>query len=70
MALHLAAHSLSDEPTSNITALHLNSSSSLFATSTTNGWVIYRSNPLEVVSRRGEHSLSLSLTLQLIPLSE
>ncbi|GAA5902157.1 hypothetical protein JCM6882_006716 [Rhodosporidiobolus microsporus] len=65
MALHLPAHSLSDEPTSNIRGLHLNSSASLFATSTTDGWVVYRTNPLEVVTRRDLPDSSLRLVLPL-----
>ncbi|GAA5831808.1 hypothetical protein JCM11251_003893 [Rhodosporidiobolus azoricus] len=65
MALHLPAHSLSDEPTSNIRGLHLNSSASLFSTSTTDGWVVYRTNPLEVVTRRDLPDSSLRLVLPL-----
>ncbi|BGP21803.1 Phosphatidylinositol 3,5-bisphosphate-binding protein [Rhodotorula toruloides] len=49
MALHLPAHTLSDEEPSPVTAVHLNSDGSLFATSTTRGWVVYRTNPLEVI---------------------
>lgn len=65
MALHLAAHSLSDEPLSNITNLTLNSSSSLFSTSTSDGWIIYNSNPLKVVTRRGNALLLYLLHSQL-----
>ncbi|GAA5892737.1 hypothetical protein JCM5296_004009 [Sporobolomyces johnsonii] len=65
MALHLPAHSLSDEQRSNVTGVHLNSSSSLFATSTTEGWVVYRTNPLEVVTRRDLPNSSLRIVLPL-----
>ncbi|GAA5857271.1 hypothetical protein JCM8547_009408 [Rhodosporidiobolus lusitaniae] len=65
MALHLPAHSLSDEPSSNITGLALNSTSSLFATATTDGWVVYRTNPLEMVTRRDLPDSSLRLVLPL-----
>lgn len=65
MALHLPAHSLSDEPSSNVTHLLLNSSSSLFATSTTAGWLIYRLNPLEVLSHHDLPNASLRFVLPL-----
>ena len=61
MALHLPAHSLSDAPPSPVTGVHLNADGSVFATSTTEGWVVYRTQPLEVLTRRGAlYSLSLS----------
>lgn len=52
MALHLPAHSLSDAPPSPLTGVHLNADGSLFATSTVEGWVVYRTQPLEVLTRR------------------
>jgi hypothetical protein len=54
MALHLAAHTLSDEPRSPVTNVHLNADATLFASSTIEGWVIYQTNPLQVVSRKGD----------------
>lgn len=63
MALHLPAHTLSDEEPSPVTAVHVNSDGSLFATSTTRGWVVYRTNPLEVVTRRGAHTSTTSLVM-------
>ncbi|BGO96789.1 hypothetical protein RTG_00374 [Rhodotorula toruloides ATCC 204091] len=65
MALHLPAHTLSDEKPSPVTAVHLNSDGSLFATSTTRGWVVYRTNPLEVVTRRDLPDSSLKIVLPL-----
>jgi WD repeat-containing protein 45 len=54
MALHLPAHTLADEARSPILGVSFNSSgSSSFATATTEGWVVYRTEPLEVLSRRG-----------------
>ncbi|BGP04932.1 Phosphatidylinositol 3,5-bisphosphate-binding protein [Rhodotorula toruloides] len=65
MALHLPAHTLSDEEPSPVTAVHVNSDGSLFATSTTRGWVVYRTNPLEVVTRRDLPDSSLKIVLPL-----
>lgn len=54
MALHLPAHTLADEARSPILGVSFNSSgSSSFATATTEGWVVYRTEPLEVLSRQG-----------------
>lgn len=56
MALHLPAHTLADEARSPILGVSFNSSgSSSFATATTEGWVVYRTDPLEVLSRRGRY---------------
>lgn len=60
MALKLPAHQLSDAPQSDIVGITFNASSSLFATSTSEGWVIYRTEPLAVISRRGEQLPSLA----------
>ncbi|BGP29006.1 Phosphatidylinositol 3,5-bisphosphate-binding protein [Rhodotorula toruloides] len=65
MALHLPAHTLSDEEPSPVTAVHLNSDGSVFATSTTRGWVVYRTNPLEAVTRRDLPDSSLKIVLPL-----
>ncbi|GAA5980380.1 hypothetical protein JCM10908_001633 [Rhodotorula pacifica] len=65
MALHLAAHTLSDEPRSPITNVHLNSDCTLFASSTLEGWVIYQTNPLQVISRKDLADSSLSICLPL-----
>ncbi|TNY21337.1 hypothetical protein DMC30DRAFT_203361, partial [Rhodotorula diobovata] len=65
MALHLPAHSLSDAPPSPLTGVHLNADGSLFATSTVEGWVVYRTQPLEVLTRRHVPNASLRLVLPL-----
>ncbi|GAA5989444.1 hypothetical protein JCM11641_007907 [Rhodosporidiobolus odoratus] len=65
MALHLPAHTLSDEPTSNITRLALNSTDAHFGAATTDGWAIYTTNPLETVIRRDLPDASLRLVLPL-----
>ncbi|BGP44956.1 Phosphatidylinositol 3,5-bisphosphate-binding protein [Rhodotorula kratochvilovae] len=65
MALHLPAHSLSDAPPSPVTGVHLNASGTLFATSTVEGWVVYRTQPLEVVTRRDLPNASLRIVLPL-----
>ncbi|GAA5955244.1 hypothetical protein JCM3765_003256 [Sporobolomyces pararoseus] len=65
MALHLPGHTLSDAPPSNVKGLHLNSSGSLFATSTTEGWVVYQTNPLQPVTRRDLPNSSLGIVLPL-----
>ncbi|GAA6035120.1 hypothetical protein JCM8097_006371 [Rhodosporidiobolus ruineniae] len=65
MALHLAAHALSDEPQSNITHLALVPSSSLFASATTDGWNIYRTNPLTPLSQRDLPDSSLRFVVPL-----
>lgn len=62
MALKLPAHQLSDAPHSDIAGITFNSSSSFFSTSTSQGWVIYRTEPLAIISRRGEGELSSSQT--------
>lgn len=62
MALHLAAHTLADEARSPILGVNFNScSSNSFATATKEGWVIYRTQPLEVLSRRGGLASSVAL---------
>ncbi|KWU45386.1 WD40 repeat-like protein [Rhodotorula sp. JG-1b] len=65
MALHLAAHTLSDEPRSPVTNVHLNADATLFASSTVEGWVIYQTNPLQVVSRKDLADSSLSICVPL-----
>ncbi|KPV78633.1 uncharacterized protein RHOBADRAFT_51078 [Rhodotorula graminis WP1] len=65
MALHLPAHTLSDAPPSPITGVHLNADRSVFATSTTEGWVVYRTQPLEVLTRRDLPDASLRIVLPL-----
>ncbi|GAA5890251.1 hypothetical protein JCM8208_002752 [Rhodotorula glutinis] len=65
MALHLPAHSLQDAPPSPITGVHLNADGSAFATSTTEGWVVYRTQPLEVLTRRDLPDASLRIVLPL-----
>jgi len=61
MALHLASHQLSDAQPSNITGLHFNANGSLFATSTLEGWIIYRTNPLQIITKRGEYPFYSSI---------
>ncbi|GAA5994725.1 uncharacterized protein JCM10292_004315 [Rhodotorula paludigena] len=65
MALRLPAHSLSDAPASPITGVHLNADGSLFATATLEGWVVYRTNPLQVITRRDLPDSSLRIVLPL-----
>ncbi|GAA5879269.1 hypothetical protein JCM3774_006420 [Rhodotorula dairenensis] len=65
MALHLAAHTLSDDPRSPVTNVHLNADGTLFACSTVHGWVIHSTNPLQVVSRKDLADSSLSICLPL-----
>ncbi|GAA5842410.1 hypothetical protein JCM9279_005375 [Rhodotorula babjevae] len=65
MALHLPAHSLSDAPPSPVTGVHLNPDGSVFSTSTTEGWVVYRTQPLEVLTRRDLPDASLRIVLPL-----
>lgn len=63
MAIHLPAHTLGDEPRTSVLGVYLNSAgapSSTFATAIENGWAVYRTNPLELLSRR---SMSSSLDL-------
>lgn len=57
MALHLPAHTIGDEPRKSVLGVNFNSAgspSSTFATATEHGWSMYRTNPLELLSRRGE----------------
>ncbi|GAA6007650.1 hypothetical protein JCM11491_003912 [Sporobolomyces phaffii] len=63
MALHLAAHTLSDAVPSNILGVHLNASGTLFGTSTSEGWVVYRTHPLAAVTRRHVAEASLGLVV-------
>lgn len=52
--MNLPLHLLLDEAPSPIRNVSFSADGSLFSTSTTDGWVVYRTNPLEVISRRGE----------------
>ncbi|GAA6053509.1 hypothetical protein JCM3770_000301 [Rhodotorula araucariae] len=65
MALHLPAHSLSNEPPSPVTGVHLNSDGSVFSTSTVQGWIVYRTQPLQVLTRRDLPDASLRIVLPL-----
>ncbi|GAA6058579.1 hypothetical protein JCM10212_007018 [Sporobolomyces blumeae] len=65
MALHLPAHTLQDAPPSNITGLTLNAPTSLFATGTLGGWIVYRTFPLEVMTRKDLPNASLRIVLPL-----
>lgn len=51
--MNLPPYTLSDEPPSPILNVTLNNNSNHFATSTTEGWVVYSTSPLAVISRRG-----------------
>ncbi|GAA6005689.1 hypothetical protein JCM10207_005296 [Rhodosporidiobolus poonsookiae] len=65
MALHLPAHSLSDEIPSNILRLSLNSNGCLFATATLEGWAVYATNPLQTRLLRDLPNASLNFVLPL-----
>ncbi|GAA5943903.1 uncharacterized protein JCM15063_006542 [Sporobolomyces koalae] len=65
MALHLPAHTLQDAPPSNLTGIHLNADGSVFAASTTEGWIVYRTHPLEVLTRRDAPDSSLGMVVPL-----
>ncbi|GAA5830627.1 hypothetical protein JCM5353_001316 [Sporobolomyces roseus] len=65
MALHLASHQLSDAKPSNITGLHFNSNGSLFSTPTLEGWIIYTTNPLQIVTKRDVANSSLGMVIPL-----
>jgi hypothetical protein len=59
--MNLPAHHLRDAELSPILNVTFSSEpSSLFATATTEGWLVYTINPLKVVSKRGEHSCTLT----------
>ncbi|KAM0756265.1 hypothetical protein T439DRAFT_283151 [Meredithblackwellia eburnea MCA 4105] len=64
--MNLPTHLLSDAPLSPITNVTISTKpSSLFATATTEGWVVYRVHPLEVISRREFPNSSLKIVLPL-----
>ncbi|GAA5896788.1 WD40 repeat domain-containing protein [Sporobolomyces salmoneus] len=65
MALHLPGHTLQDAQPCNITGIHLEASGRLFSTSTSEGWVVYQTNPLEPVTRRDLSDSSLGIVLPL-----
>lgn len=54
--MNLPLHTLADEAPSPILNITFNSSGSLFATATTDGWVVYGTEPLRIISKRGEMS--------------
>ncbi|KAK4702982.1 hypothetical protein P7C70_g3229, partial [Phenoliferia sp. Uapishka_3] len=64
--MNLPTHLLSDSPLSPITNVTFSTEpSSLFATATTEGWVVYGVNPLRVISRREFPNSSLRIVLPL-----
>lgn len=64
--MNLPTHLLSDTPLSPITNVTLGTQpSSLFATATTEGWVVYDVYPLRVISRREFPNSSLRIVLPL-----
>jgi hypothetical protein len=63
--MNLALHTLSDEKPSPVLNINFNSSGSLFATATTDGWVVYGTEPLRIISKRGILPRLLSLQAKL-----
>ncbi|KAI5476128.1 SVP1-like protein 2 [Pseudohyphozyma bogoriensis] len=64
--LNLPTHQISDAPPSPILSIQFSSQQdSLFATATTEGWVVYQLNPLRVISRREFPNSSLKFVLPL-----
>lgn len=54
--MNLAHNTLSDQIPSPVLNINFNSTGSLFATSTIDGWVIYDTKELQIISKRGETS--------------